>query len=74
MFAIDWMRRGVPVLRETSLESTVDDAVAAAQARAGAIRVQLHDREPDSFRVVDARGSIVGHFSFRRGRPNLIAI
>jgi hypothetical protein len=66
MFAIDWLRRGIPVLRETSLESAVDDAVAAAQARVGAIRVQLHDREPDCFRVVDARGSIVGHFSFRR--------
>jgi hypothetical protein len=73
MFAIDWLRRGVPVLREMSLEATVENAIAAAQARAGMIRVQLHDREPDTFRVVDAGGSIVGHFSLRRGRPNLIA-
>jgi hypothetical protein len=73
MFAIDWLRRGVPVLREMSLEPTVENAMAAAQARAGMIRVQLQlqDREPDTFRVVDAGGLIVGHFSFRRaGRPS----
>jgi hypothetical protein len=30
------------------------------------IRIQLQDREPDTFRVVDAGGLIVGHSSFRR--------
>jgi hypothetical protein len=66
MFAIDWLRRGVPVLREMSVEPTAEDAMAAAQARAGTIRLQLQDREPDTFRVVDAGGLIVGHSSFRR--------
>jgi hypothetical protein len=66
MFAIDWLRQGVPVLREMSLESTVENAIAAAQDRAGIIRVRLQDREPDTFRVVDAGGLIVGHSSFRR--------
>ena len=66
MFAIDWLRRGVPVLREMSLEPTVENAMAAAQARAAMIRIQLQDREPDTFRVVDAGGLIVGHSSFRR--------
>jgi hypothetical protein len=66
MFAIDWLRRGVPVLREMSIEPTVENAMAAAQARAAMIRIQLQDREPDTFRVVDAGGLIVGHSSFRR--------
>ena len=66
MFAIDWLRRGVPVLREMSLEPTVENAMAAAEGRVAMIRIQLQDREPDTFRVVDAGGLIVGHSSFRR--------
>src|SRR5271163_4541568 len=57
MFAIDWLRRGIPVERETSIVTSVAEAVAAARARADAIA-----EEPDSFRVIDATGAIVGTF------------
>jgi hypothetical protein len=59
MFAIDWLRRGVPVERETSVATNVEDAIAAARTRADAVAARLPNREPDSFRLIDATGSVV---------------
>jgi hypothetical protein len=59
MFAIDWLRRGVPVERETSVATNVEDAIAAARTRADAVAARHRDREPDSFRLIDATGNVV---------------
>jgi hypothetical protein len=50
MFAIDWLRRAVPVERETSVLSNVEHAVVAAKARADAIAARHRGEEPDSSR------------------------
>jgi hypothetical protein len=68
MFAIDWLRRGVPVERETSIVVSVEDAVAAARARADAIAARHSGEEPDSFRIIDPTGAIVGTFRLRESR------
>jgi hypothetical protein len=67
MFAIDWLRRGVPVERETSVLTDLEGAVVAARARADAITARHGGEEPDSFRVIDATGAIVGTFRLRKG-------
>jgi hypothetical protein len=59
MFAIDWVRRGVPIERETSVSANVEDAIAAARTRADAVAARLPNREPDSFRLIDATGTVV---------------
>jgi len=59
MFAIDWLRQGVPVERETSVLTNVADVVAAARAKADAVAARHRGKEPDSFRLIDATGSIV---------------
>jgi hypothetical protein len=65
LFAIDWLRRGIPVERETSVLANADDAIAAARARADVVATRHPGQEPDSFRLIDATGTIVGSFSIR---------
>jgi len=49
MFAIDWLKKGILVERETSVLPS-----AAARRHPG--------QEPDTFRLMDATGKIVGLF------------
>jgi hypothetical protein len=65
LFAIDWLRRGIPVERETSVLANAQDAIAAARARADVVATRHPGQEPDSFRLIDATGTIVGSFSIR---------
>jgi hypothetical protein len=65
LFAIDWLRRGIPVERETSVLPNAEDAIAAARARADVVATRHPGQEPDSFRLIDATGTIVGSFSIR---------
>jgi hypothetical protein len=60
LFAIDWLRRGIPVERETSVLANAEDAIAAARARADVVAKRHPGQEPDSFRLIDATGTIVG--------------
>jgi hypothetical protein len=65
LFAIDWLREGVPVERETSVLASAVDAIAAARARAGVVATRHPGREPDSLRLIDATGTILGVFRVR---------
>jgi hypothetical protein len=62
VFAIDWLREGRPIERETSVLEKVEDAVAAARGRAAVIRARHRGREPDSFRLIDPTGAVLGTF------------
>jgi hypothetical protein len=68
LFAIDWLRRGIPVERETSVLANTEDAIAAARARADVVTTRHPGQEPDSFRLIDATGKIVGRFSIHDGK------
>jgi hypothetical protein len=65
LFAIDWLRRGIPVERETSVLANAEDAIAAARARVDVVATRHPGQEPDSVRLIDATGTIVGRFSIR---------
>jgi hypothetical protein len=65
LFAIDWLRRGIPVERETCVLMSKDQAIAAAKSRARGVATRHPGQEPDSFRLIDATGTIVGRSSIR---------
>jgi hypothetical protein len=62
LFAIDWLKRGIPVERETSVLASAAEAVAAAKLRAREVARRHPGQEPDTFRLMDATGKIVGVF------------
>ena len=62
LFAIDWLKKGVLVERETSILPSAAEAVAAAKMRARDVARRHPGQEPDTFRVMDATGKIVGVF------------
>jgi hypothetical protein len=68
MFGIVWLRRGVLVDKDTSVLPSEADAIAAAESLAGFVAKSHPGREPDSFRLTDATGKILGVF------PNLTAV
>ena len=68
MFAIDWLSRGVPVERETSVLTDFDAVVALTRSRAPEVAMRHPGREPDSFRLTDATGLIFGVFPVRQNR------
>jgi hypothetical protein len=66
LFAIDWLSRGVPVERETSVLTDLDAVVALTRSRAPDVAMRHPGREPDSFRLTDATGLIFEVFPVRR--------
>ena len=62
MFGIEWLRRGVPIEKETSVLTSEPEAIAVAQSRARFVAKRHPEREPDSFRLTDATGKILGVF------------
>jgi hypothetical protein len=60
MFAIEWLRRGSPVDKEISVLSNESEVIASAKSRARDVVKRLPGREPDSFRLTDATGKVVG--------------
>jgi len=65
LFAIDWLKGGIPVERETSVLASAAEAIAAARARTDVVATRHPGQEPDSFRLIDATGTIVGSFLIR---------
>jgi hypothetical protein len=65
MFGIDWLRRGVPVDKETSVLTSEAEVIAGAKRRAKEVGDRHPGREPDSFRLRDATGRIFGVFPIR---------
>jgi hypothetical protein len=59
VFGVDWLRRGIPIEKETSVLK--DEAAAIAAARTSVAK-RHPGREPDSFRLTDATGRILGVF------------
>ena len=62
MFAIDWLKRGILVERETSILPSAAEAVADAKMRARDVARRHPGQEPDTFRLMDATGKILGVF------------
>jgi hypothetical protein len=62
LFAIDWLKKGILVERETSILPSAAEAVADAKVRARDVARRHPGQEPDTFRVMDASGKIVGVF------------
>ena len=60
MFAIEWLRTGSVVERETSVLKTEGEVIVRARARAHEVAARLPGREPDSFRLKDASGKELG--------------
>jgi hypothetical protein len=68
LFAIDWLGGGVLVERETCILAAEDEAIAAAKTRAHDVGRRHPERQPDSFRLTDATGTILGIFPVRDWR------
>jgi hypothetical protein len=62
LFAIDWLKRGILVEKETSVLTSAAEAIAAAKLRAHDVARRHPGQEPDTFRLVDATGRILGVF------------
>jgi hypothetical protein len=62
LFAIDWLKKGILVERETSILRSAAEAVAAAKMRARDVARRHPGQEPDTFRLMDATGKILGVF------------
>jgi hypothetical protein len=62
LFAIDWLKKGILVERETSISPSAAEAVAAAKMRARDVARRHPGQEPDTFRLMDATGKILGVF------------
>jgi len=62
LFAIDWLKKGILIERETSTLPSAAEAVAAAKMRAHDVARRHPGQEPDTFRLVDATGKILGVF------------
>lgn len=63
MFGIEWLRNGAVVDRETSLLQTVEEVRETVGLRAVSLSIRLRGREPDSFRLKDASGNVIGVYS-----------
>jgi hypothetical protein len=62
LFAIDWLKRGILVERETSVLTSAAEAIAAAKLRAHEVARRHPGHEPDTFRLMDETGKILGVF------------
>jgi hypothetical protein len=62
VFAIHWLKRGILVEKEISVLTSAVEAIAAAKLRAHDVARRHPGQEPDTFRLVDATGKIVGDF------------
>jgi hypothetical protein len=62
VFAIDWLRGGILVGKEISVLTCAAEAIAAAKLRAHDLARRHPGQEPDTFRLMDASGKILGDF------------
>ena len=62
LFAIVWLKGGIVVEKETSVLPSAAEAIAAAKSRAHDVARRHPGQEPDTFRVMDATGKILGVF------------
>ena len=62
LFAIVWLRKGIVIETETSVLPSAVEAIAAAKLRAHDVARRHPGEEPDTFRIMDATGKILGVF------------
>jgi len=62
LFAIVWLKRGIVIETETSVLPSAAEAIAAAKLRAHDVARRHPGEEPDTFRLMDATGQILGVF------------
>ena len=62
MFAIVWLKKGIVIETETSVLPSAAEAIAAAKLRAHDVARRHPGEEPDTFRLMDATGQILGVF------------
>ena len=62
MFAIVWLKKGIVIETETSVLPSAVEAIAAAKLRAHDVARRHPGEEPDTFRIMDATGKILGVF------------
>ena len=66
MFAIVWLKEGIVVETETSVLPSAAEAIVAAKLRAHDVARRHPGQEPDTFRLMDATGKILGFFPRNR--------
>jgi hypothetical protein len=64
MFAVEWLKQGVPVERETSALGNLADAVATTRSRAALVAARHPLDEPDGFHLLNASGAVLITFKF----------
>jgi hypothetical protein len=62
MFGIEWLRNGMLVDKDSTVLADEAEAVANARSRAAEVVARHPERRPDSFRLTDATGKVVGVF------------
>jgi hypothetical protein len=62
LFAIVWLKRGIVIETETSVLPSPAEVIAAAKLRAHDVARRHPGQEPDTFRLMDATGKILGSF------------
>ena len=62
MFAVEWLAHGSLVDKEISVSVEQSEVIARAKARAPDMAKRHPGREPDTFRLKDPAGNIVGVF------------
>jgi hypothetical protein len=63
MFSIEWLHNGAVAETETSLLQTVEEVIETARLRRVSLSIRLRDRAPDSYRLKDASGNVIGVYS-----------
>jgi hypothetical protein len=69
MFAVEWLKQGITVERETSALTNLADAVLTTRARAEAVAARHPRDEPDCFRLIDSTGAVLITFKFLLRTP-----
>jgi hypothetical protein len=64
MFAVEWLKQGVLIDRETSALADLSDAVPTTRARVDLVTARHPLAEPDGFRLLDTSGSVLITFKF----------
>ncbi|SEF02376.1 hypothetical protein SAMN05519104_7853 [Rhizobiales bacterium GAS188] len=65
MFGIEWLKKGSPVEKETSVLASEAEVIVSAKSRSLDVGKRHPGQEPDSFRLMDETGKVIGVFSAR---------
>jgi hypothetical protein len=64
MFAVEWLRQGAMVERESSAMVNLAEAVDSARWRANTVMARHPLDTPDGFRLIDPSGDVLITFKF----------